>query len=309
MSFFVEIDRDSFPDTALNGFAPEAPPAKFNLGNAQAMMWMSQLAYETGHRQKVESILDGWRMDLKQFASNDPITGLPPHSACFVAASGRNATVITFAGTDPLKIQEWITDFSPLLSPDDLHGGFEAALDSVWSSIKPVIAQRSPTDQPLFFTGHSMGAALALIAAERAARELGTAATATAVYAFGCPRVGGQRFFDRYTPALGDRTFRLVYGTDIVATVPPTQFGGFRHVGCCVQCVTDSQFAEDAPTDRPDQNAPDILESTLLVGQEIISGLAPIESVGPRLLGGPLPPMVRDHIPASYFRALSIPLR
>jgi hypothetical protein len=33
---------------------------RFQLGNARAMMWMSQLAYETAHREKVDDVLASW---------------------------------------------------------------------------------------------------------------------------------------------------------------------------------------------------------------------------------------------------------
>lgn len=310
MSFLVEIDRGAFPGKALDAFTASAA---FNLNDARAMMWMSQLAYETGDKEKVKDILGAWHLTLKEFVSNDPVTGLPPHSTCVLAAGGRNATVISFSGTDPLKIEDWITDFTFIRSPTDLHRGFQAAVESVWAKIKPIIEQRPATERALFFTGHSLGGALAIIAAERAMRELG--AKATAVYTFGGPRTGGQEFFDRYTMGLGDLTYRLVHGDDLVATVPPTLRGGFLHVGRSVQCVSGGHFDQQTPIGLRDENKPDILISSLHAALAAIfafAALHPFSSVGPRLLdrlAAFLPPMVRDHIPANYFRALSIPLQ
>jgi len=310
MSFLVEIDRESFPDNALDGLTASS---QFDLDNARAMMWLSQLAYETADAVKVGSIVGAWHLTLKELVSNDPVTGLPPESACVVAVGGRNATIISFAGSDPLKIEDWITDFTANRSPTDLHSGFQAAVASVWGKIRPVIEQRSASEQPLFFTGHSLGGALAVVAAERAMRELKV--TATAVYTFGSPRTGGQEFFDRYTPGLGNLTFRLVHGTDLVATVPPTLRGGFLHVGRSVQCPSGGHFDQQTPIDPSDENKPDIISSALHAGLSAIFAFAafhPFSRVGPRLLdrlAGLLPPMVRDHIPANYFRALSIPLQ
>jgi triacylglycerol lipase len=310
MSFLVAIDRESYPDNALDGFEASAT---FSLNDARAMMWMSQLAYETEDAVKVGKIAGAWQLTLKDLASNNPVTGLPPQSACMVAAAGRNATVISFAGTDPLKIEDYITDFSFIRSPADLHSGFQAAVESVWDKIKRVIEQRPASEQLLFFTGHSLGGALAIIAAERAMRELN--ATATAVYTFGSPRAGGSEFFGRYTPRLGDLTFRLVHGTDLVATVPPTLRGGFLHVGRSVRCASGGLFDRQTPIDPRNANEPDIVQSGLHAALAAIfafAALHPFSSVGPRLLdrlAGLLPPMIRDHIPANYFRALSIPLR
>lgn len=309
MSFLVELKRSEFPDQALDGFAITP---QFALANAQAMMWMSQLAYETADQKKVESILGAWHLAMRAFVRNDPISGLPPQSACVIAAEGRDATIVAFAGSDPLKIEDWITDFSPELSVDDLHGGFQAAVTNVWPRIKAVIENRPADEHALFFTGHSLGGALAVIAAERAVRELRVAATA--VYTFGSPRTGGQSFFDKYTPALGNVTFRLIHGTDVVATVPPSLAGLFRHVGRAIQCPSGGRFDDRPPTAQLDGDEPDLVGSTLasvLADFAVLVALRPFRGIGPRpldQLAGVLPRMARDHVPANYFRALSIPL-
>ena len=168
-----------------------------------------------------------------------------------VVAGGRGATIVSFAGTDPLKVSDWHTEFSALPSPDGLHRGFANALDSAWSPIEGAIAARPNTEQALFFTGHSLGGALALIAAERAARDPAVNARATGVYVFGCPRAGGDAFFNTYTLPFGDSTFRLVHGSDIVATVPPA--GLFRHVGRLIQCDSGRLFTSQTPMSDHDK--------------------------------------------------------
>ena len=47
MSTFVEIAPDEYDPAAFKGFEPSA--AGFDIANARALMWLSQLAYET-HR-------------------------------------------------------------------------------------------------------------------------------------------------------------------------------------------------------------------------------------------------------------------
>jgi triacylglycerol lipase len=309
MSFLVEMDRRAFPDHALDRLAATPP---FSLDNARAMMWMSQLAYETADESKVESILGAWQLTKRAFISNDPISGLPAHSACVVVAGGRNATVVSFSGTDPLKIEDWITDFTPALSATDLHTGFEDAVETVWPQIRPVIANRPASEQALFFTGHSLGGALAVVAAERAMRELQVPGTATAVYTFGGPRTGGAAFFDRYTPGLGDRTFRLIQGNDVVPTVPPSLSGDFRHVGHALLCPTDGVFDAQTQILAPDGDKPDFAANVIQGGLADFRSAAAfrfIRRIGPRpldRLAALLPRLVRDHLPANYFRALSV---
>jgi Lipase (class 3) len=309
MSFLVSLDRREYQDGAMTLFRPTPG---YTLDNARAMMWMAQLAYDTDDGGKVDDVLRAWTLNRRALISNDPATGLPLRSACVVVAGGRDATIVSFSGTDPLKISDWITDFTPLPSATQRHTGFKEAVDSVWGQIKTVIANRPNTERALFFTGHSLGGALALIAAERAISDQEVRAHATAVYVYGCPRAGGARFFDDYTPKLGDATFRLVHGTDIVSTVPPS--GPFRHVGRAIQCDTDGVFDAHTPMSTRDDDKPDFVASMFSsaradLGAAISGNL--FQPVGRRLLAraaGLLPRMVRDHVPDSYFRALSITL-
>jgi alpha-beta hydrolase superfamily lysophospholipase len=74
-------------------------------------------------------------------------------------------------------------------------------------------------DGPIFYTGHSLGAALATLAAARRAPK--------ALYTFGSPRVGNAAFI----ASLGNiPIYRVVDDRDLVATVPPEALG-FRHAG------------------------------------------------------------------------------
>ncbi|MEA2894968.1 MAG: triacylglycerol lipase [Bradyrhizobium sp.] len=310
MSFLVQILESAYSGDAQKDFKATA---KFSLDNARAMMWLSQLAYETSDKTKVDKVLSKWDLTLRGFKTNDSVTGLPPHSACLVAAGGREATIISLAGTDPLKIEDWITNFTVAPSPTGLHSGFASAVDKIWPDIKAVILNRPTDEQALFFTGHSLGGALAILAASRAMSELNVAATA--VYTFGSPRTGGTAFFNSYPPQLADSTFRFVHGGDIVATVPPSLPVDFRHVGRAVQCPTDGLFDATTPIMPRQGNEPNFLESVVQDGLADFRALLAfrlIRFIGPRpldRLSALLPRMVRDHVPANYFRALSIPLR
>ncbi len=80
---------------------------------------------------------------------------------------------------------------------------------------------------PLFITGHSLGGALAVLAAKILR---GAGFFIQGVYVFGCPRVGNKRFAETYDCCLGDRTYRFVNEEDVVARVPGW-VSGYRHVG------------------------------------------------------------------------------
>jgi triacylglycerol lipase len=303
MSIFVELPQAAYTTTALDKFVATAD---FKLDNARAMMWLSQLAYETADEKKVDDILKGFKLTKLGFVPNDALTGLPPHSACVVIAEGHGATFVTFAGSDPGKPQDWITDFEAMPGPDSLHSGFKEAVEMVWPKIRTALDKRTAPTQPLFFTGHSLGGALAILAAFRAPPE-----QQIVVYTFGSPRNGGEQFFDDYTPRLGGATFRFIHGADIVPTVPLTLLHVYRHVGQAVQCRSGGVFDGFAPMPS-DGNKPSILESAAQAGFAHFGALAAlpfVQGIGPGLrneLAGFLPQMLRDHVPQSYFRALSI---
>ena len=75
MSEFVRKDRSAYPKHALDGFPASR---QFNLVSARAMMWLSQLAYETDDEGKVDSILSDWELTKLGFKTNDPGTRSAP---------------------------------------------------------------------------------------------------------------------------------------------------------------------------------------------------------------------------------------
>jgi triacylglycerol lipase len=129
-------------------------------------------------------------------------------------------SVLVFRGTEQ-EIQDLLMDVDTLPVPafDNtalVHRGCKRALNSVWT---PIEAALRTIEGPLFYTGHSLGAALATLAAVRRAP--------TALYTFGSPRVGDIRLAGKLKAV---PTFRVVHGKDIVTTVPP-ELLGFRHLG------------------------------------------------------------------------------
>jgi triacylglycerol lipase len=333
MSFLVSLPEESYRADAFKGFSAVAPD--FTLENAQAMMWLSQLAYETDEGEKakgekIKRILPRLGLDFLDFGSNELISGLLRRKACFIAATRDDATFVAFAGTDPLKLQDVITDFSAKVTAEGFHQGFAEAARAVQSRVEDAI-RRGGAGKPVFFTGHSLGGALATISAKRT-RD--AKLPVTAVYTFGGARAGDQRFFDGYGPDLGRCTFRLVHGTDIVASVPPSLSdgffsnfsnflggllggvrGGFRHVGRLLHCPRSTKFAGPAP-DAIDGNDPDdFLAAGLTAVSNILTSIpSNLEKPPPKLdpltldSNTALPEQIRDHVPASYFRALNMPL-
>ncbi|MFO0774233.1 MAG: lipase family protein [Nitrospiraceae bacterium] len=109
-----------------------------------------------------------------------------------------------------------------------VHRGFYEALQQIWGDTSggeglcayvARIAERQGLSR-VWFTGHSLGGALAALAA-RAYHETGRMGGA---YTYGSPRVGDRAFAESYTVPC----HRIVHTSDMIAKVPPWPF---RHVG------------------------------------------------------------------------------
>jgi hypothetical protein len=219
-----------FPGDASDFFACNPLPAfdptaqGYSAANAWWLAELSRIVYRRD-RPEIPSPLQPFRSEFTRRAGLEEI-GFARSDATGSAAlivRGRLPTpfaVLAFRGTEQ-EIQDFVCDANTLPVPAfggtvRVHSGFKRALNSIWT---PLVAVLDTLDCPVFYTGHSLGAALATLAAARRPPR--------AVYAYGSPRVGDAQFVERLR---GVPVFRIVHGNDIVTTVPPEALG-FRHVG------------------------------------------------------------------------------
>ena len=110
-----------------------------------------------------------------------------------------------------------------------VHGGFNTGFNDLWQKIEPIL---SKIDLPLFFTGHSMGGALAVLAASMRPKAV--------VYTFGAPKTGDTVFARSLE---NTRIYRVENNHDLIPTIPPAAISfGFRHVGVPI-CLKDDLLA------------------------------------------------------------------
>lgn len=323
MSVLTRVPRaiyDRHPDV-FDGF--EATAA-WHRGTALGMAWLSQLAYEADNPQKISEVLRSWGLS----PVGDVITptgriALAKAATYAVIAEGRGAVMVAFAGTDPLLPANWTTNFDILMAENGSARGFCDAAAIALGAIRDRLAE-TPPGLPLFVTGHSLGGALAVITA-LALAESGVAVEA--VLTFGMPRPGNAAFAARYETALGARTYRLVYGDDLVPTVAPSALG-FRHVGRLLRCRRGGRFQETPPAVDTVSDEPLFTDGVRQDWLDAIGALAnPLGALAQQL--GPvaqivlrkapdtartdaigalialLPPRMRDHIPDRYCEALA----
>jgi triacylglycerol lipase len=138
-----------------------------------------------------------------------------------ILAKQDDSVFITFRGTEPLNFEEWLADINynqrKLADqvPGRVHGGFADSLETIMGRLSKAVSSGSR----LFITGHSLGGALAVLAAALFEMQLGV--DVSAVYTYGQPRVGDKVFSSAYDQVLGNATFRYVNDLDLVPHVPP----------------------------------------------------------------------------------------
>jgi triacylglycerol lipase len=151
MSMFTKLPVQLYDGTAFDSFSLDRD---FRLGSAKAMAWLSQLAYETDEPTKIENILRTWKLRLvDQVVSGEISTVLPIASTRAFVAAGRGATFIAFAGTDPVVLANWISDFDTHLTSTGAAEGYDKAASVVWDQLREIVANR-PDAEKLVFRFH-----------------------------------------------------------------------------------------------------------------------------------------------------------
>lgn len=162
----------------------------------------------------------------------------------FVAGDDKKI-IVAFRGTEPTKLKDVITDvkFSLVYGPlGKVHSGFIQSLNSCWREVALTIRQFHDNNQTLWFTGHSLGAALATLAVAKMV-EFGY--PVNGLYTFGQPRVGEQRFVDNLNKEMSNSYFRFVNNNDAVTRVPLRTMG-YHHAGVFMYFDKDKNLSNDS---------------------------------------------------------------
>lgn len=124
---------------------------------------------------------------------------------------------LSFRGTEATSIKDIKSDAKATIticdSGGNIHNGFQLAYEEVSLDIQNVLNQEQFATKPLFITGHSLGGALATIAAKKMKHSGGMAAC----YTFGSPRVGDDKWISNIKTPI----YRIVNAADCVTMMPP----------------------------------------------------------------------------------------
>lgn len=218
----------------------------FDAVNAFWLGRCADLAYQD--EPAVRAALAQWGMRAAWVSVCD----LPHCDTQALVAASPKALIVAFRGTK--DVLDFVTDAQFLQSPfpckggfrGKVHTGFLRGLDGAWTSVRGEIEVLRDASQPVWLAGHSLGGALATLAAARLADE---GIEVRGVYTAGSPTVGDPEFAEWFDRTLKGRVFRYVNDLDLVARCPPEDaplLPPYRHVGRRMHFGADGALTEES---------------------------------------------------------------
>lgn len=188
----------------------------YDVANALRLAHAASLSYKD--EADVEAQAREWGFDdFRHFrVTHKPPFPLEDTQAYAIAKD--NMVILEFRGTEPAEIRDWLSDANAPQVPvtnGKAHWGFHTALDAVYEPTREAITALRDRDQSLWVTGHSLGGALAMLAAARL-HFAEPSLSADGVYTFGQPAP--------VTPPSPTPTTRLSPGGCSVSSTTTTSF-------------------------------------------------------------------------------------
>jgi triacylglycerol lipase len=227
------------------GFDAKVTAHSFN--NALALAQASGLAYADDPA----AITAGLTQAFGSAPNNLQILAIPEHDTSVFVADFADSIIVSFRGTRDLA--NWLTNVQIQLMPfrggGMVHRGFQDALDDVLADLSKILDGLSGQGRTLWLTGHSLGGALAMLAAAYlrfpADRNNTLPRPIAGIYTFGQPRVGTHAFCDACAANFGRYYFRYVNRQDIVTRVPPRELA-YWHIDN-IEYITETGTIESDP--------------------------------------------------------------
>ncbi|MBX3421719.1 MAG: lipase family protein [Pirellulaceae bacterium] len=134
--------------------------------------------------------------------------------------------IVVFRGTEPENLEDIRASSDAVLVIAEtlgrVHRGFKREVDLLWQPLEKLLKDNQ---KPLWFCGHSLGGALAIISAGRCVLSP-IPSNPKGLFSFGSPRVGNRKFIN----FVKLNHYRWVNNNDIVTRLPP-RWLGYSHSG------------------------------------------------------------------------------
>ena len=207
-------------------------PYKTDLDAGNAY-WMARLSKEVYLRKSKDNPIPDEDRILVNLKKDDPkfitISSVDKNSAQAALIEHENYLCMAFRGTD--EFSDWLDNINAFSTKElfgEFHRGFWNSLEDVWQSINERFRSlQEQNKRPIFITGHSLGGAMATIAA---AKLIHVDKPFTSVYTFGQPRALSRETAQVFNVECKSRFFRFHNNNDIVTRVP-ARLMGYSHVG------------------------------------------------------------------------------
>lgn len=161
------------------------------------------------------------------------------------------------------------TDFVSAGVGARFHRGFMAALDEIWEPLfKAVDTALLELERPLWVTGHSLGGAIALLAAWRMERQF---LKVHQVYTFGAPMIGNPAAAEAFQKHFPGRIFRYVDTRDPVPKLPTISLTSNEYSHCLQEVMLGATSVEDALQEAAGKAVDRVLDATFI--DEIVGKL------------------------------------
>lgn len=221
-----QLDTDPFH------FEPDA--TAFSIVNANALVRCAGLAYCDEATVKATAKAWGFDETSTRFLDMEDTQG-------FVISDDR-AVIVAFRGTEGNK-NDVLTDANAKLTSGPfgyVHQGFAQGLNAALVKLNRALRRIDDGSRKVWFTGHSLGAALAtLVVSSRLELKQDVAG----LYTYGSPRCGNWDFANGVNARL-DNNQRMVFGGDVVSRVAPRAMQ-YSHVGRLVSIAHDGTLTEE----------------------------------------------------------------
>lgn len=248
---------------------PLEPATPDSLANAQLLARACEFAY---------------RDEAEGAAAFRSVLGMTAHlisvdNTQAYLANDDTALVVAFRGSQSPKsldgFKDWLltnannllvvpegragTDFAAAGVGARFHRGFLEALAEIWEPLSTAVREAwEAQERPLWVTGHSLGGAIALLAAWRFQRQF---LPVHAVVTFGAPMIGNAAAAQAFERELPDRIFRYVDVEDPVPLLPTVSLAANAYCHC------RNEVALQGP------DAQSVVETLGVLGRSAVEGL------------------------------------